>query len=1060
MAVSPVKVGASVAAHSRTPSLDLAAVADLLAQAVAGPGSGKLSALPLVRLDGRKLRINTRAVLNRFMHAPGFSQAFDPGDQSGFVRDLVMPPANTSAKVGGRLVPGTHPALTRHLEKLQEAISSQLDEVLSATPAADLTLDSFESALHRMADTIGMPAPELPNSASMVRVQFEPAGRKAAEREKDVARVLSAMETVDGEDWLEPLLRGIHRQLAKDGLELDEIQALEATIRKQRNRLGSQVARFLEFLEDEALARLRMQVSMRLMEAVAAQSKKGTFKLYVQRVRQAFEVFAGVQGRSLVLDVSRVLGLGNNVDLADELRKSMFYNCLPVWTEWSVQLFERRTAPALKKATLREVSYRFRVNGRNSVSSKSAFDTRLDMLHEHLVADPDPARRLGPRIAQLVFLSLVVPDSSEPPGELDMFAAATQIAQRFEADPLGTLKSLHEALQTRSAVMEELADELVAVLRDKSTSLVDAANRRVDTFMISVLRGVIRWDVLATLTSSTDWLVSTSSGASERIAWFKHLQVSEQLALPASVASFAVATQLQERSLGPAGGTQEVHMQRDLSARTLPVRMVPYFWSNADGTWSADVPDESAFDAGVGIDVEYEVRNLRLSEGDPKLKARSQQRRAATLAAFTLLVYTTLFEFVQRLKRQLGNGSASLSSPSPSSLTMTLVRLQHAGRRKSREDDANDGNTAAYAASQAIERALSRELAVKLQGMATLEERQPSQERYAKSGSLAALLGGQPLRFRMQGTLDKVAMVTYVTKPSDAHPLASDAQGQLYISRTYVADRDTDRDAGTAADGMALLRVLRMQSRLVDSDKEFRTPHAILEEIARLERDGYAHVVLLSHHFGNRHIGRAAERHAPHATSEFLDGAARRFPGVHVYPLRRDIFPATRLRRRTSMESGFEVTNFEDHRKMYADGAADVLRSLLPIYTFATLAVVGEETRPQSGFCTYFFDLETRVEHTELNESVRRNMLGFEAGRGPKESITNVLRAVHFLESEKPASRAQLLPVLDPFEWATPQSTAASGEVEIMNSRRQGSVYLSLASVLARATPVFHKEAL
>lgn len=85
-------------------------------------------------------------------------------------------------------------------------------------------------------------------------------------------------------------------------------------------------------------------------------------------------------------------------------------------------------------------------------------------------------------------------------------------------------------------------------------------------------------------------------------------------------------------------------------------------------------------------------------------------------------------------------------------------------------------------------------------------------------------------------------------------------------------------------------------------------------------------------------------------------------------------------------------------------------------------------------------------------------MLGFESGKGPKDSITSVLRAVHFLESEKPANKAQLLPVLDPFEWATPQSSAASGEIEIMSSRRQGSVYLSLSSVLAHATRVFHKE--
>ena len=307
-------------------------------------------------------------------------------------------------------------------------------------------------------------------------------------------------------------------------------------------------------------------------------------------------------------------------------------------------------------------------------------------------------------------------------------------------------------------------------------------------------------------------------------------------------------------------------------------------------------------------------------------------------------MYTVLWEVVRRLKAD------PLAGPSDSKpLAMTILRMQHEGRRRNREDDANDGNTAAYAASQAIERALSRELPVKLQGIVTNDGKPADQERFAKTGTLAALLGGQPMRFRMEGTLDKIAILTYITKPSDSHPLFSDAQGQLFISRTYLAER--------TADGSATLRVDRMLSRLVDSVKDFKTPHAILEEVARLEREGFTHIALLSHHFGNRHIGRAAERHSPHATNEFLDGAAKRFPGVHLYPLRRDIFPATRLRRRTSMESGFEVTNFEDHRKMYSDGAADVLRSLLPIYTFATLAVVSEEHRPQSGFCTYFFDL-------------------------------------------------------------------------------------------------------
>jgi hypothetical protein len=1039
--VSSPQGGASIAARNRIPSLDLASIAQQLAQAVpAAPEGTHLAKLPLVRLDGNKLRINTRSVLSRFMLAPEFVKAFEPGEESGFVKDLVMPPAGTAAKVGGRLTAKTMSSLSGHLTKLQAAIGTELDAALAATKLESLTKPSLQETLEELADTIGVEAPALPSSASMVQVQFEAAGRKSSDRERDLARVLTAMETIDGEDWIEPMLMGIRRQLPRHGLDSDEIQALEATIRKQRDRPDSQITAFLNFMEDEALARVRTQVSMRLMEAVASQSRRAGFKAYVERVRAAFDLFAGVEGQSLLLDASRIFGAHNNVDLADELRKALFYYCLPVWSEWSVQLFERRTDPALKKATMREVSYRFRVNGVNPLTRTSAFDARLDMLYDNLIENIDPARRLGGRLAQLVLLSLVVPDSISTPTEIDLVATAKDVAARLKADPVGTARELHTQLRVRSGVVEQLASELMAVLRDRSTSLVDAANRRVHKFMVFVLRGVVRWEALATLSSpTTDWLVTSPNGMSDRIAWFKHLHVSENLDLPASLASLAVETELHERSLSAAGGSREVHMERDLGARTLPVRMVPFSWSKSEATWAPDVDNERLLDAGVGIDIEYEVRNLRLSVVEPAKKARSEQLRAATLAAFTLLVYTVLWEFVQRLKAQAGD----------SHLAMSIVRLQHQGRRRNREEDAHDGNTAAYAVSQAIERAMCRELPVKLQGIATRDERPAKAERFAKTGALMALLGGQPIRFRMEGSLDKVAVLTYVTKPSDHHPLFSDAQGQLFLSRTYLADR---------GEGYASLRVDRMLSRLVDSTKEFKTPHIILEEIARLSREGYRHIALLSHHFGNRHLGRAAERHAPHATSDFLDGAAKRFPDVHLYPLRRDVFPATRLRRRGPMESGFEVTTFDDHRRMYAEGATDMLRSLLPIYTFATLSVVDEKFHPQSGFCTYFFDLETRVEHSELNEAVRRNMLGFEAGKGPKESITSVLRTMHFLESEKAANRNQLLPVLDPFEWAMPNSSAAAGEVEIMSSRRQGSVHLSLSAVLAHAAQVFHKE--
>lgn len=147
---------------------------------------------------------------------------------------------------------------------------------------------------------------------------------------------------------------------------------------------------------------------------------------------------------------------------------------------------------------------------------------------------------------------------------------------------------------------------------------------------------------------------------------------------------------------------------------------------------------------------------------------------------------------------------------------------------------------------------------------------------------------------------------------------------------------------------------------------------------------------------------------------------------------------------------------------MYESMSEAVLRSVMPVYTFATLAVVGDEdSRPQSGFCTYFFDVEQRITDVEMRETVRQNILGIgnEAAE-VRKSLISVLRAVHFMESEKAPTKASpvLMPVLDPYGWANPVKRSAAGEIEVMTRRRAGSVFLSLPAVLAHVTKVLHKE--
>ena len=1037
MTTSPVRGGSRISARNRAPSVNLSKLVEILSKSISAPTTVGLAGLPLLSaLDG-KVRINTRGVLERLMKHPDFQASFTPGEESGFLRDAEPPPFGTTAKMGGRMLQGTEAATAKSIDALHDVVSNAVDAALAGVDLTKLTKSSFEAALKIMASTIGAPAPEFPQSALMVPVKFAEPGRPASEREKDIGRVLSGIETVDGRDWLELILSGIARKLRQDNEDEDDIGEIVSAIRLQSTRPGTQIRAFLEFLEDEALARVRLHVTMRLMEAVAAQSNKPGFKSYVQRVRECFESFAGAEGEPLTLEVGAVYGVANNTNLAEQLRKAMFYNCLPVWGECAVQLFERRIDPAQNQPTVREVSYRFRVNGMNPSTGQSSFDSRLNRLFDRTLAMPGPTDNVKRSVAELVFLSLVVPDSltATPSGSVAADAAA--IAASLKTDPVGTLTRLHKSLLARSRVMEDLADELIAVLKTKSTALVTAANRSADKFMVTVHKDIIDWDAVKGMSSANVDILVKSDKGSDNIAWFSHIRVSEK-SWPGSVASFSVDTELQERSLTPAGDAVDVKMARSLATPVLPVRFLPFKWDKAAGTWLTSIPRSNVLDAGCGIEVEFELRLLELKRVKDDEKGRSEQLRSAVIAAFSLVTYVTLWELTRRIKALVPD------------LTMTLVRLQHTGKGRDREADGRDGNTAVYAISQALEKALTRELPVKLQGLTTANDEKDS-IRWKNRGALSALLGGQPVRFQKQGALNKVAVVSYVTRPCDLHPAFPDADGYLFVNRTYVADSEN---------GETTLRVDRMLSRLVESRTDFHTPHLILEEIARLRKAGYEHILLLSHHFGNRHIGRAAERHAPHGTLEFLDEAAKRFPDVHLYPLRRDVFPATRLRKRTSQESGFEVLRHDAHREMYLDGAKDVLRSMLPVYTFATLHVVGDEGRPQSGFCTYFFDAENRLSDFNLREATRANILGTGSGDEVRQSLVSVLRAIHFLESEKPSDKTRLLPVLDPFDWATPTTTAGAGEVEVVSRRGGRSILLSMPALLAHVTKVLHREAL
>lgn len=1033
MTTSTTRGGASASARDQSPSLNLAPLASLVANCVQ---DAQQAPQPYVVFKDGKLFLNTQCVLEKLFESEEFKKDFVPGEKTGFLRDLLIPPYGTTARVGGRILQGTLSQTSKSVEKLHEAICAALDSALTPDAYSKLCLPSMEAMIAEIARTVDEKPPVLPASATLVPIVFATSERNSDERAKDIARVFSAIEAIDGKDWLETLLSGVRKKLEKDDWASEEIEDVVSTIRDQKNFPGSQIRRFLDFLDDEALSRVRLQVTMSLMDSMAGQSKSLGFQAYVARVIECFEKFSGVDGEALLIDVSSTYGQQNNSNLGEHLSKVMLYKALPVWPDWSVQLFEGRTEPTRGFKTLREVSYRFRVNGINPQTGESAFLSRLHRIHAKALEEPNADQFVKRDIGELIFLWLVVPTSLALPKPIDIETEAKELAARIKVNPTQALREIYNDLKSRSSVMDELAGELISLLQSKSRHIVEATTRRSGKFSVSLKRSIINWEAIDSLSSPTTDVLAKAERGEDSVEWFKHLSVYASDAASGGIASYLVEIELQERSLACTGPGNVVTLTKDLSAPVIPVRFIPYR-REARGQYCPDIPAIDVLGTSQGVDVCYWVNTLHLRRVSESEREKSEQLRTASLCAFSLLVYITLLEVARRAKS---------SGIEPE---MTIVRLQKSGKQKTSEDDARDGNTAVYGISQAIEKALSRELPVKLQGLTTESTGQDNSLRWKKRGALHALLGGQPLKFPMQGDIQRVALVSYVTRPCDTHPLFPDADGYLFVSRTYTAIKDG---------GSGTLRLRGMSSRLVDSRKEFKTPAPILEEIAQLREAGFEHIILLSHHFGNRHIGRAAERHSPHGTLEFLDEAATRFPDVNLYPLRRDVFPATRLRKRTNTESGFEVVNFSDHQQMYEKISQDVLRSLMPIYTFATLSVVGEESRPQSGFCTYFFDVEQRLSDIERNEQIRQNILGIGAAKGTRQSLVSVLRALHFMESEKPAAKDNLLPVLDPFDWATPKTTAGAGEIQIATRRGSRSVLLSVPAVLSHATKVLYKE--
>lgn len=1053
--------GAHIQAPSNQPSVNLAKLIELLADSVAVSGNfsrfedpdPKQRSLFLFNPQRNRLRICTSAVLLRLFSHPQFCEAFQPGDSSGFIRDFEPPSFGLQAKLGGELTAGNRERLPGHLDRLMATINQALDLALPEGELSKLLLDEPARQLRTLASAAGAMFRNRPHQARLQSLKFAPGAQKVSDLA--VAKVLSAVERVEADDRFARMQDAIAVYLVehRDSDE-DEIESAIASLVTERDRADSQIVRFLNFLDNEALSRVRLSVTVRLMEAIAdharssTQAKNQKLVEYIDRVIALLE--AGKAGE-LYIDLTAFYGERGEFDLQEFLNQATFFYCLSVWPEGKAQMFEEKGSSQASYGVQREVSYRFRINGNNPETQKPAFDTRLDKIEEALLGEDQIGSFSRRRLAELLVLDAVIPGGTEadPKISADAIAATLQsristLKQQESPSIQDFIRNLLQDLRNRASTMTEIANALIDLLKRKGSQILAQAQRRTAQQFICVKHGIVAWNRLEGAEPGVrDLLKSSQNQSEEKIEWFKYLEISDSPDVPQLLFSVKVTTELAEHNLiMKAQEAQTIQAQRQFSGRLLQVLWVPYEAPKDRGyvlTESAKIARSWALPAAV--QVEYEIRTLARNKKNSN--ENTHQLHAAAITAFTVLTYCCLWRLIKRLQ--------ALPLDDSHSFTTLMLRLQEAGK-----DSESEGDSYVYAAAQSIEAILAQDTAIRMQGM-TLKNLTSgdSSVRYVKSGSFDAMLSSFPLRVATENTpaVEQIGLISYSTRPCDEMPfLDRDRSNHLLMTQSYTASAINQPFPGYD------LRAERMQSDIVSSQEDLQKQRLVREEIGHLKRLGCQHIILVSHAYGSRHLNRAADYNSLLTPVAFLEEVFQTFPELTIYPMLRDVFPATRLRKRGSGEAAFEIRTAGDHIDFQRNLTMDSVRDIIPIYTFATLHVVEEEKRPQSGFCAYFLVSDRRVTDITWTERARQHLLNPEGNSPVHPCLVSVLRGLHFMEAERGVKGGQLMPVLDPFSWISPTTKAAAGEVEILQSRRKGRSYLSYPAILTHVAQVLHRR--
>jgi hypothetical protein len=1045
--------GADVKALQPKPRINLSELVNLLSESIQTKDTDSLEQKALSfdsDTNGVRLKFSTSKVLRRLFRHKDCLNKFDPskGENSGFVENLKMPPLGQRYRLGCNITDKTD--LNKAVKNLITAIEYEIDSVIpEGSSLSSLLLDNPAEQLKELASKVGTNFNNGINESSLKPLVFQSEDVKNKnEQETIIAKVFCATEVINADDYFEQMKTAVANHLAQERhCDDDEIEAACQALEAEQEKLDSQVNRFLKFLEDDALARIRLTISFEIMKAIADNAKKkDDHELLGKYIKRAISFVEMTRDVNFDVDLTAHYGHAADCNLFQQLNKATFYSCLPVWAEASTQLSEDRNKNQQHGYALkREISYRFRVNGNNPELNKSAFEGRLDQIKETLLPDENsksPTQFISSRLAELIFLAIVIPDQNEESYSKNEFVNKIELLiEKIKAKGKIAISEVLEDLRRRSKNMDLISKKMIEVLREKGPKIISQVQKKSNQQYICVKESIIEWPRLEGAESGTrDLLKRSNQYSDEKVEWFKNIEICDRPETPGLLFSIKVNTEISEQNLITNGDSTTLKVKR-----FFPERILQVLWIPEESGEEVTLAKEWFLDSSINIS--YELRTLQhKTKNDPAEEEKNKHYHATSVAGFALLIYCFLWIVIKRLG--ISEQQESIE------FTTLMLRLQKSGKNLEK----TCGDSYVYAAAQAIEQMLAQDIPIRMQGIVLDNLKKNNKNlRFIKQGIFNALPASFPLVVNQENTstAPTIGLISYTTRPGDGLTLMRKGERQsfLMLTQSYIARVCSEPISGYQ------IRAERMQSDILSSFDSLKKQRLIKEEIAHLKKSGCKHIILLSHLYGERHTNRLAEHNSLLTSTGFLETVYRDFPDITVYPMERDVFPALRIYNRGPNESAFEIIRSSDHNNFLRGSKHNnnSKSALIPVYTFATLFVVGKsDDRPQSGFCVYFLKSVEDLSTNNWTEKAYQNFIYPVKESSVHSCLISVLRGLHYIESERGVKVGQFLPVLDPFNWISPKTTEAFGEVKILDSRRKGDVILSYPALLTHIADVLH----